>query len=273
MPTLRAVWTRCGAIVRRGPSSIRNAIFARLGIWPVSSLAEHWITDVPTYCINLQCSPERRRRVQAQVDTIGFRHFEFVTAVDARGLTMESVRRDGLYDSAECLKYHPRDLTLNEIACSLSHASVYDRIVERAQPWALVLEDDVLFHTARLAGLRLEDIPPKTDIVFLNAFLDAEPPRDHLNGPVFADTSYKGSSAAYIVSLEAARKLSAASRPVVHAADGLLGRVLRLPRGNSHPFRQRGASIVLTSAIVYPAPVSNGSVEHYHPSAIRTKRG
>ena len=271
MPTFSAISTKLGAVVRRGLPSLRNVVFARLGIWPVRSLADHWVADIPMFCINLSRDTTRRALVQQQVDKMGLRRFEFIDAVDARKLSMEEVRQDGRYDSAACRAFHPRDLTLNEIACSLSHAAAYERVVAEGHPWALILEDDVLFRSQRIARLQRKDIPDGIDIVFFNAFIDTIPPNDRVAGMIFGDTSYHGSAAAYLVSLSTAKRLLAAAVPVVHAADGLLGRVLSLPVGQSHAFRQQGVSLSLNAVIVYPEAVTNGSVEHYHSSAIRTK--
>jgi GR25 family glycosyltransferase involved in LPS biosynthesis len=142
-------------------------------------------------------------------------------------------------------------------------------IVERSHEWALIIEDDALFRTRRLSRLQFESIPPGTDMVFLNAFLDATPPLDRIAPGLYADTSYAGSAAAYIVSLSAAEKLLEAAVPVVHAADGLTGRVLALPPNGSHPFRQKGVSLSLKAVLAYPEAVTNGSTEHYYRSSIR----
>jgi glycosyl transferase family 25 len=218
MPTFDAIMTKFGAVVRRGLPSLRNVVLSRLGIWPVSTLSAHWIADVPTYCISLTRATGRRRLMAAQVRAMELRHLEFVDAVDARTLSMEALRESGTYDSDTCRKYHTRDLTINEIACSLSHAAAYRLVVERGHPWALILEDDALFRTRRLSRLQRESIPQDTDIVFLNAFLDRRPPLDPIGQHLYRDTSYNGSAAAYMVSLDAARHLLAPAFPVVHAA-------------------------------------------------------
>ncbi len=272
MPSLSAISTKLRAILRRGLPSLRNVVFARLGYWPVRSLADHWMADIPMYCINLKRDTTRRALVQRQVEKMGLRRFEFIDAVDARQLEMDEVQRDGRYDSTACLASHPRDLTLNEIACSLSHAAAYARIVSAGDPWALILEDDVLFRCGRIARLKWRDIPDGVDMVFLNAFVKPMPPRNRINGMVYADTSYHGSAAAYLISLETAKRLLQSAIPVVHAADGLLGRVLSQPPGEAHEFRQKGVSLTLKAVIVYPEAITNGSVEHYHASAIRTKK-
>lgn len=269
MPNLDSVLTKCRAVARRGLPSLRNVVLSRFGVWPVGSLATHWLADLPIFCVSLERSNQRRRLISAQVKKMGLRRFEFLDAVDSKDLSAEELRASETYDSETCLRFHTRDLTLNEIACSLSHAEAYRRVVEHGHEWALIIEDDALFRTRRLARLQFESIPSGTDVVFLNAFLDRTTPRDPLAPQLYADTSYAGSSAAYLVSSSAAERLLEAALPVVHAADGLLGRVLSAPASGSHPFRQKGVSLTLTGVIVFPEAVTNGSTEHYHTSSIR----
>jgi glycosyl transferase family 25 len=263
------LFIKCRAVLRRGLPSLRNAVFAKLGIWPVGSLAHHWLADLPTLCVSLPHATRRRQLIQSQVERMGLRQFDFIDAVDAAKLSFQDLIDRNVYDSEKCRRFHTRDLTLKEIACSLSHAAAYQRIVEQGYSRALVIEDDALFRTSRLARLRIDDVPPETDLLFLNAFLTDTPPKNRVGSHLFRDTSYNGSAAAYIVTQDAARRLLAEAIPVVHAADGLTGRVLALTAGESHPFRQQGVSISMSGMIVYPEAVTNGSVEHYHTTSIR----
>ena len=93
----------------------------------------------PIWVINLQRSPHRRAYMQKQLESRGLT-FEFVDAVDGRLLTAE---QRGLYSQSEAMAYYGRELSDAEIGCALSHARVYERMVERGLPELLVLEDDV----------------------------------------------------------------------------------------------------------------------------------
>jgi len=269
MPNLARIWRKSKAIARKGPSTLRNIVYARLGYWPVSRIDGCDIQPIPTYCVSLTRAQSRRRLMAKQAETMGLSRFRILDAVDSRNLDYERLKQDGLYDETVCRKYHPNGLSLNEIACSLSHATVYDLIVENGDPVALIVEDDALFVTRRVSRFRLADIPADFDVVFLNAFLDREPPRGHIQGMIYDDSSFAGSAAAYIVSAQGARKLRNVSRPVIHAADGLLGRSMcTLPGEENHPFRQRGAATTITGYILYPELVINGSIGHYHLSEV-----
>lgn len=221
------------------------------------------------YCVSLQRSVDRRRLMEKQVQQMRLQAFEFVDAVDARALTLQALAENGLYNATESLRWHQNGLTLNEVACSLSHAECYRKIVNAGHERAIILEDDVLFRTRRLRRLAADDIPEWADIVFLNSFMSESPPLGNLSGPYYGDASYHGSSAAYLLTKNSARLLLEASVPVVHAADGLLGRALALQTGQVHAFRNKGSALSLRSVLVFPEAVTNGSTEHYYRSSIR----
>lgn len=267
MSLLKRITTKGKAVVRRGPSALRNMLFSRLRIWPVRSLRNHWIAKIPTYCISLRGAEARRALVASQVASIGIDKFTFVDAVEAKDLSYDMVARQMLYASSDCKKVHGRDLTLQEIACSLSHAKAYEQIAASQDEWALILEDDALFRCTRLAAIEWQDVPSTTDVVYLSAFLSTRPPLDPIKGMVYRATSFAGSAAGYLVSRSAARRLAKVAIPVIHAADGLLGRVT-----NHHTLSDNDTSEqkfpMLSAVIVHPEAINNGSVEHYHISTI-----
>lgn len=224
---------------------------------------------MPVYCINLKRSAWRRKVVARQVERMGLKDFSFVEAVDAQDLTLDSVIASGLYDPEECKRWHTRDLTLAEIACSLSHIECYRLFVESGAEWAIVLEDDALFRCSRIRRLRITDIPAWADIVFLHAVTDRTPPLQKLGPMLYSDASYKSSAGAYLLTRSAAQRLLSVATPIRHAADGLLGRSLENKADETHLFRQQGSTITLRGIIVYPELVTNGSVEHYMRTSIR----
>lgn len=256
------------AVVRKGPATLRNILFSRLGIWPVSAIDGCDLQEIPTYCVSLKRATAKRSLMKRQAEGLGLKHFEFVDAVDARAIDREALARAGRIDPESSLRFHGRTLTPAEIGCSLSHGLAYERIVARGHRVALVLEDDALMLSRRLRRIRLDDIPGDFDCAFLNSFLLHRPPEEHIRGMVYRDTSYGGSTAAYLVSAAGANKLARTYVPVVHGSDGLLGRCLPLKQGEEHPFRQMGAPTTLIAYVLYPDAVINGSVSYYHVSEV-----
>jgi glycosyl transferase family 25 len=259
MEQMTRILAKVGNIFRKGLATARNILFARLGIWPVRKVSQCDIAAVPAFCINLQRAHAKRALMSRQASELGLRTFAFVDAIDARTIDRSRLISENLLSDTDTLKYHPKPLTLNEVACSLSHRVAY----------RLILEDDALFLWRRIRMVSLARIPKDFDVVFLNTFLLDEPPLEPLADNIYSDASYGGSAAAYLVSAQGARKLLAASAPVVHAADGLLGRCLSGTSARPTDFRQQGATTVLKGYIVYPDCVLNGSTCHYHVSEVQ----
>ena len=260
------------AVVTKGPAALRNFVYGKLGIWPVGRLDDDKLRTLPVYCISLKRAAERRSLMQRQVEALGFARFEFVEAVEAEGLDYEALAASGLYDDAAARRFHGRSLRLTEVAGSLSHVKVYEQIATRSDPMALVLEDDALFLSRQVNRFRLDSIPADAEVVFLNSFRDNGDPQDKIDGNLFGTASYTGSAAAYLLSRSGAAKLVRAGRPIVHAADGLIGRVLPKPSGvdNVRTFHQVGVTTELQGYMIYPDCVLNGSVCHYFGSYIPT---
>lgn len=103
-------------------------------------------SNVPAFVISLASSADRREKIAARLGQLCM-EFEFVDGIDLRGADI-SGHPD--YDSARRRLYFGCDLQPGELGCLLSHRKVYQIMVSRGIPHALVLEDD--------AGLE-DDLP------------------------------------------------------------------------------------------------------------------
>jgi len=68
--------------------------------------------------------------------------FEFFVGTDGKELGMADI--EAAYDEAAVMANLGRTLSLNEIGCTISHRSVYKRIVDEGIEKACILEDDVI---------------------------------------------------------------------------------------------------------------------------------
>ena len=103
-------------------------------------MSQIYVNVIPVFVVSLPDCTERRETISKTLRDLGIA-FEFVDAVDGRyGLNPQyedqidrmATRRAG------------RILSDAEFACSLSHVTVYRRIVEENLAYALILEDDAL---------------------------------------------------------------------------------------------------------------------------------
>jgi glycosyl transferase family 25 len=263
---------RAASILRKAPGYSYNMLMSALGTWPVFFPASASLRQTPVLCISLTTALRKRELMLRQARSLGLEQFEFVDAVDAKSLDRDALVRTQLLDDQSTMRYHGQTLTLREVACSLSHRLAYERVAAQGWTRALILEDDALFVSHRAARADLAALPSDADCCFLNTFLEQTPPRDPVRPGLYRDTSYSGSAAAYIVTSTGAEKLLAASAPVMHAADGLLGRCMKRLPPPSPGWRQEGAPITLTCYLCYPDIVLNGSVCHYHVSEVQEAR-
>lgn len=239
------------ALVVKGPAIARNIVFSQFDYWPTRRLRNEAIRNLPIYCVSMTTATRRRRIVERQVAQMGVASFEFVDAIAGFNLDLSELALQGLYDDAAARRFHNRSLTPSEIACSLSHGRAYEIIGASGHEVSIVVEDDTLFIPSRMDRLDLGAFPPGWDIVFLNSFIENGPPRRRISGSLYYGDAYTGSAAAYLVSRKGARRLADGYKPVVHAADGYVGRT------------------DVTRLMVYPDCVLNGSVCHYYTNTVQ----
>ncbi len=93
----------------------------------------------PVFVINLERSSDRRQSMAAQLSRLGI-GFEFFAATDGEKLTQHEPAR---YDEQFAIGQISRPMSRSEVGCYLSHARLWQKIVDHRIPWAVVLEDDV----------------------------------------------------------------------------------------------------------------------------------
>ncbi|GKY88147.1 glycosyltransferase family 25 protein [Sinisalibacter aestuarii] len=264
---IRKLVSAARAAVRR-PDLVRNRILGALNYWPVTRLRNERLRKVPYFCINLEKDVQRRKLAERQARTMGLEDFRIFKGIVGVKLDIDQLIADGIYDDAAARRYHGRPLSPAEIGLSLSHANIYKTIVEEGLDEAVILEDDVLFQPRNLDAVDWSAIPDDFDVVFLHAQLDQKPPRGRIADRIYSDESYLASTVAYLVSRKGAEKLAKGAFPVVHAADGLVGRAMPWHGDTPHEFRQQGVNFDLKSYILYPEGALNGSTCHFIGSSI-----
>jgi len=181
--------------------------------------------------------------------------FDFFWGADKLALNAGTIQQEGIYDEAKAVQLHRhgKPLNLGEVACSLSHRMVYEEMIKNNWSRVLILEDDVLPLYDQLDQLpvALQELPPDWELVYLG-YLKHEKVTTGLRvkqffyriraalglmkwnvtmvnnllpkkiSPHLKKAGFHDCTHAYAVTLEAARKLAAAQRPVVYRADDLL---------------------------------------------------
>ena len=176
----------------------------------------------PVWVLNLERSVDRRKFMEEQLNRLGWR-YEFIRAVDGRSLSRKQL---DLYSKAEAMKYKHRELGRGEVGCALSHAGMWQRLVEDGLEAVLILEDDVLVGEMLARILSNIDVFPddwdlvnfKTDVAQLPF---GEPFFDIYKFCRFASPPNR--TCAYLLSLAGARKLLREAFPIRRPVDDYIG--------------------------------------------------
>lgn len=192
--------------------------------------------DLPIWVLNLRRDQERRRFMSEQMQQHGL-DFDFFPAVDKRDLTERDL---ALYSPTAAILEFGRELCRGEIACALSHARIWQRIVSGGHAEALVLEDDVLprIGLKAIIGNR-NKLPDDYDFINFTTPVGQTPIGEPISGHYRAARHqyWAGSNGAYLLTLDGARKLLAHAFPIRFPSDNLTARVdiTRLVSYGIHP--------------------------------------
>ena len=91
------------------------------------------------FVISLERAVERREYMRNLIADLGF-NATIISAVDGKKLRPEQRAR---YNSERARRIYGCEMSDNEIACYLSHLSIYSKMLEQRIDTALVLEDDI----------------------------------------------------------------------------------------------------------------------------------
>jgi len=115
------------------------------------------------YCINLDRRPDRLDHMTRQFNRQGM-SFERVPAIDGQ-------RPDVIAQASKCLPSScGARMSASVYACFQSHREAWRRLVASGEPFALVLEDDLLLADGMAATLENYWIPQDADLVRLETF-------------------------------------------------------------------------------------------------------
>lgn len=103
-----------------------------------------------TFVINLVASPKRKIYMEELLSLYPFLSVDFIEAVDGRIIHDKEIEK--YFNQSEAKKKYGRFLRKGEIGCTLSHRKCAKRMLEGGYPYALILEDDVVF-TRDLGGI------------------------------------------------------------------------------------------------------------------------
>src|ERR1044071_5972478 len=94
----------------------------------------------PIWVANLARSPERRLFMQQQFASLDL-SYRIINATDGKKLSREELQN---YSKRHALKAKRRELSTGEIGCALTHAKIYQQMLDENLEEVLILEDDIV---------------------------------------------------------------------------------------------------------------------------------
>lgn len=207
---------------------------------------------------------ERHKTVEEKLKGLDF---DFFWGTDKLELDMEQAKVKGTYDETAAIQLQRQGKPLNsgELACALSHRSVYFEMIRNNWHRVLILEDDIvpLEKTIDLLPDTLHELPQNWELVYLGYLKNEEVtvkarlkqffytliaglglfkwsytmvrnmlPKPY--SPYLRKAGFHDCTHAYAITLSGAQKLYAAQSPVVYRADDLLSHTIL--KGKLHAY-------------------------------------
>lgn len=173
-----------------------------------------------TYVVNLERSLDRKMYVEKILEHMPFLDYEFVAAVD--GKAMGETERLSNFDSKKFKQRYSVDVRPGEIGCTLSHQKCYRKIIDDNEPYALILEDDILQPSIDISpivkGVEEMMVIETPCIILLSGWYWFKRTHDFIGGYKLADVFDAFLTHAYVIN-RAAAKLLIEDRPYITADD------------------------------------------------------
>jgi hypothetical protein len=225
--------------------------------------------QVPVYCINLRTAKQKRLHIQKQILKLQLPELNIVDAINGHSLSIPELIQKKQYLPEMTRKLEERDLSVSEIAVTMSHFKAIEQTITDNKMVSCIIEDDAIFLQKGILKLRNVDLPSGWDIILLEGWYRATPPVDHISGSIYRPTSWRGGIGGYLISRSGAEKLLTIRTPIIHPADGYMVWYERHRHIPESPI----ASLISSPLNVYlafPRLLFNGSGSGHWASSIGT---
>jgi glycosyl transferase family 25 len=132
----------------------------------IAKLLESYFDKI--FVVSIERATDRHAQVRQQ---LGGLSFEFFFGTDKQKMDWDGMKKtNAVYDDAKARKYDRvgKGMTAGEVACALSHRSLYEHIVEKQYQKVLIFEDDVVplaKHLSQIPAM-IDELPGDWDLVY-----------------------------------------------------------------------------------------------------------
>jgi glycosyl transferase family 25 len=187
---------------------------------PKQGLQNLDIFHTPVYVINLKQRKDRWKLFLHQDPGVRMLQLRRINAANGKALDYLKDPRISPYTRLNIMRNdrrtHHEIATLGAVGCSISHASIWKRIVESGAPYAVVMEDDARFTTEQLQQINTlaKTIPTDAGIWLFGAFKPNMVYDPLPNNSPWSRVYQFTASHAYVITRDAAKQLLAQVFPV-----------------------------------------------------------
>jgi glycosyl transferase, family 25 len=217
--------------------------------------------DLVAFLINLPRSTKRRQVMEERLEELGL-PYTLVPGIDGRA---EWDRLSATVDTTLFSRLNGREVTPGDVGCYHAHLAVWQTFLNSGASVALVMEDDVVFHSnftsALVEAVRVKD---HWDYLKLNKIRAKQPVRQAFVGR-FLLNAYIGpatGTGAYLIRRELAERLLPRMLPIRRPIDH------ELDRSHVHRFRHYGLE-------PFPSHVDDGgesTINEMNIAGVRKRR-
>ncbi|MFY7901193.1 MAG: glycosyltransferase family 25 protein [Chitinophagaceae bacterium] len=208
------------------------------------------------YVVTLTRATNRQTKIKEILKDVDY---EFFYGVDKMNLDIDVLKKENIYNEEQAIKLHKnsKPMFLGQVACSLSHRKLYEKILAEGYEKVLIFEDDFIVdeNAVKTIANAFQQLPPSWDLWYLGYYLNEETTRKmklkqffylllsyiklikfsplqvkNLYAKPFSKNLMKAgfhnTTHSYAVNKKALQKLINAQTPVVFPADTLLSNLI-----------------------------------------------
>lgn len=127
------------------------------------------------YVVTLTRATNRQQKIKEILKDVDY---DFFYGVDKLNLDIETVKKENIYNEQEAIKLHKnsKPMFLGQVACSLSHRKLYEKILSEGYEKVLIFEDDFIVDENAVSTIAtaFKQIPTSWDLWYLGYYLNEE---------------------------------------------------------------------------------------------------
>lgn len=170
------------------------------------------IFHTPVYVINMKARADRWKAFMEQDPATRALQIKRFNAVNGKALNYLRDKRIAPYTRINIMRNdrrtHREVATLGAVGASMSHATIWRRLVSSGAPYAVIMEDDARFTFAQLQAINVAaKTIPSTAQIWLLGLYKPNMQREPLHGGPWSRVHSFTAAHAYVITREAAKKL------------------------------------------------------------------